>query len=677
LVITEKPQAAQKIAAAIGSPRKYVENNVPYYEVSHNGEKIIVASAVGHLFNLTYAAGQKGWPIFRIEWRPSYEKKSSAFTKRYFNLLKKLSRKAKEIIIATDFDIEGEVIGWNILRFICKKQNAKRMKYSTLTAAELKKSFENPLEEINWGNAYAGETRHIIDWLYGINLSRALMSALKRTDSFKIMSIGRVQGPALKIIVEREREIENFKSEPYWQILALTNDHEFKHPKDIFEKSELDKFKDIKEANAETKKTEQTLQPPHPFDLTTLQRETYRLHRLAPSQTLRVAQKLYLDGIISYPRTSSQKIPESIEPKKILKKLEKIFPEVKLATRTKPTEGKKSDPAHPSIYPTGDYKKLEEDEEKLYKIIVKRFISCFSPDVKTENTRVVLTAKDNIKFTSSGLKIKEKGWTQIYPTTLEERSVPELSGKVKINEIKFSEKETQPPKRYTPASLVTTLEKKNLGTKSTRSMIVDTLFDRGYLDGRSIKATPLGKKLIEALEKYSPIIIDENLTKNLEEEMESIQESKTGLEEKEKKTIEKTEKIINDISKDFKAHELEIGKELAKGLEHFREKQREENTLVKCPTCKEGDLRILYSKKTRRYFVACSAYPKCTQTYSLPPNSLIKKSEKTCESCSYPKILAIRKGRRPWEFCFNPECEVNKKLREEWLERQKRLSKDV
>ena len=677
LVITEKPQAAQKIAAAIGSPRKYVENNVPYYEVSHNGEKIIVASAVGHLFNLTYAAGQKGWPIFRIEWRPSYEKKSSAFTKRYFNLLKKLSRKAKEIIIATDFDIEGEVIGWNVLRFICKKQNAKRMKYSTLTAAELKKSFENPLEEINWGNAYAGEARHIIDWLYGINLSRALMSALKRTNSFKIMSIGRVQGPALKIIVEREREIENFKSEPYWQILALTNDHEFKHPKDIFEKSELDKFKNIKEANAETKKTEQTLQPPHPFDLTTLQREAYRLHRLAPSQTLRVAQKLYLDGIISYPRTSSQKIPESIEPKKILKRLEKIFPEVKLATRTKPIEGKKSDPAHPSIYPTGDYKKLEEDEEKLYKIIVKRFISCFSPDVKTENTRVVLTAKDNIKFTSSGLKIKEKGWTQIYPTTLEERSVPELSGKVKIDEIKLSEKETQPPKRYTPTSLVTTLEKKNLGTKSTRSMIVDTLFDRGYLDGRSIKATPLGKKLIEALEKYSPIIIDENLTKNLEEEMESIQESKTELEEKEKKTIEKTEKIINDISKDFKAHELEIGKELAKGLEHFREKQREENTLVKCPTCKEGDLRILYSKKTRRYFVACSAYPKCTQTYSLPPNSLIKKSEKTCESCNYPKILAIRKGRRPWEFCFNPECEVNKKLREEWLERQKRLSKDV
>ncbi|MEM4259338.1 MAG: DNA topoisomerase I [Candidatus Pacearchaeota archaeon] len=670
LIITEKPQAALKIASALGNPRKHSEDGVPYYEVEHNNEKIIVASAVGHLFGLTYKSGQKGWPIFELEWKPAYEKKTAAFTKRYYEVLQKICRKAKEIIIATDFDIEGEVIGWNVLRFICRKKDAKRMKFSTLTAEELKKSFENPLPTIAWENAYAGEARHIIDWLYGINLSRALMSAMKTSGSFRILSIGRVQGPALKIIVDREREIATFKPKPYWQVFAKIDKSLFKHPEDIFDKKELDKFKNIKEAIAETKKTEEKISPPAPFDLTTLQTEAYKYFKISPSETLRIAQQLYIDGLISYPRTSSQKIPDAIEPKKILKKLAKQFPEVKEATRQKPQEGKKTDPAHPSIYPTGEFASLDEKAEKIYKLIAKRFISAFCHDAITINKRIVLTAikNKNIKFTASGLRIIEKGWTKVYPAKIEEFDLPDLNGKVKIDEIKIEEKETQPPKRYTPASLVSTLEKKNLGTKATRSTIVDTLFERGYLDGKSIKATPLGLKLIEALEKYSPIIIDENLTRQLEEQMEKIQESKENLEKKESEVVEKAKRVIIDISKEFKAKEIDIGKELSKGLETLRQEQNEANTLVQCPACKKGNLRILFNRASRRYFVACSAYPDCKQTYSLPPNALIKKTDndKRCESCNFPKLLAIRKGKRPWEFCFNTDCEINKRLRAEW-----------
>ena len=687
LIITEKPQAALKIASALGKPRKYAEDGVPYYELERNNEKIIVASAVGHLFNLTYQKGQKGWPIFETEWEPSYEKKSAAFTKKYLELLRKLCRKAKEIVIATDFDNEGEVIGWNVLRFVCKQKSAKRMKFSTLTAPELEKSYDNPLPELAWGNAIAGETRHIVDWLYGINLSRALMSAIKTSGLFRILSIGRVQGPALKIIVDREREISAFKPEPYWQIFANVDwkslglekpegDCRFKHPKDIFDKKELDKFKNIKEATAETKKTEEKITPPVPFDLTTLQTEIYRYYKISPSETLKIAQNLYIDGLISYPRTSSQKIPKEIEPKKILKSLSKHFPETKEATRQNPIEGKKSDPAHPSIYPTGEFKKLEERAEKVYELIVKRFISAFSPDATTANKRIVLTAvkkgkakDEDIKFTASAMSIVEKGWTKVYPTSMEESNLPDINGKVKIEKIDIEEKETQPPKRYTPASLISILEKKNLGTKATRSTIIDTLFERGYLDGKSIQATILGLKLIEALEKYSSIILDENLTRQLEEEMEKIQESKgnmQSLETEEKQIVEKAKKIITDISKEFKQKEVEIGKELASGLETLRKEQQEANTLIQCPACKKGNLRILFNRASHRYFVACSAYPDCKQTYSLPPNALIKKSDKICESCNFPKILAIRKGKRPWEFCFNINCESNKALRAEW-----------
>lgn len=669
LIITEKPQSAQKIAYALGSPEKKYENRISYYELKHNNKKILVASAVGHLFNLTYVKGQKGWPIFNLEWTPSYKSKTASFTKAYYELLKRLAKKSKEFIIATDYDIEGEVIGWNVLRFICNQETAKRMKYSTLTKAELLKSFENPLPTPDWGQAYAGEARHIIDWLYGINLSRALMSAIKRTGSFRILSIGRVQGPALKIIVDREREIESFKPQPYWQVFAKINDFFYKHPTDIFDKKELEKFKDIKSGEAETKESEELLPPPHPFDLTTLQREAYRFHKLTPSQTLATAQKLYLDGLISYPRTSSQKIPESIQPKLILKSLEKRFPQIKMATRKRPIEGKKSDPAHPSIYPTGEYKKLSGAEEKLYNLIVKRFISAFCPDAKLKNKRTKITSdKDpKITFTASGTKIQEKAWMSVYPSSLEEKDIPSLSGKVKIDSLDFQEKETQPPRRYTPASLITLLEKKNLGTKATRSMIVDTLFERGYLDGKSIQATPLGMKLITSLEQHSPIIIDENLTKQLEEEMEKIQNSNTDLEKKEKEIIEKAKRLITDISKEFKSKELEIGKSLSVGLENLREQQREANTLMTCPTCKKGELRILYSKKTQRYFVACSSYPDCKQTFTLPPNALIKRADdKTCPECNFPKLLSIKKGKRPWEFCFNPNCPINIKRREEW-----------
>ncbi len=707
LIVTEKPQAAQKIAQAIGSARKLTEQGVSYYELEIGGKRVIVASAAGHLFNLTYVAGQKGWPIFNLEWQPSYVSKSAAFTKRYFDLLKKLARSASDVMIATDFDVEGEVIGWNVLRFICKQKTAKRMKYSTLTADELKHSFENPLSEPNWGNAYAGETRHILDWLYGINLSRALMSAIKTTGSFKILSIGRVQGPALKMIVDREKEIAKFKSVPYWQAFAKTSGIELKHPADIFDKSILEQFKDIKEGIAETKKSQEKTSPPVPFDLTTLQREAYRLFKISPSETLQIAQRLYLDGLISYPRTSSQKIPKEIQPKKILKALEKHYPEAKNATRLFPMEGKKSDPAHPSIYPTGEHSALKERDEKLYVLIVKRFIAAFSADVVTANTRIVVTATDKkgvplkyvpapaptnvslpdeedeeesdkdknldskevqkkvITFTASGFTLIEKGWSLVYPIAFEESSLPELQGKVSIDSVRTIEKETQPPNRFSPTSLVSLLEKKNLGTKATRSMIVDTLFNRGYLDGRSIQATRLGIQLIEALEKYSPIIIDENLTRQLEDELSKIQESKSNFEFQEKEVLDKAKRLITDISKEFKVKEKEIGKELLKGIEEMRADQQQANTLMPCPQCKVGQLRIIYSKKTRRYFIGCSKYPDCKQTLSLPPNALIKRAETTCPADQFPKLLAIRKAKRPWEFCFNLNCPIETQKRQE------------
>ena len=674
LIITEKPQAAAKIASALGDYKQKNLKKVSYYEINRDGKEIIVACAVGHLFSLKQNKSGSEIPEFDVSWTPNYLIRKNDFSKRYYDVLLSLAKNAGSLIVATDFDIEGEVIGFNVVRFICNQKDANRMKFSTLTSKELERAYEEKFPHINWGQAIAGETRHYLDWFYGINLSRALMNSIKTTGKFRIMSIGRVQGPALNLIVKREREIQAFKPETYWQVFITIDDGknkiELKHNKDIFIKKDLSKFENLvgERTPASTKKTEQILPPNPPFNLTTLQTEAYKFHGITPSNTLRSAQSLYLSGLISYPRTSSQKLPDSIDYKPILKKLSKEYKVEKLITKDKPLEGKKTDPAHPSIYPTGETQILSGSDEKIYNLIVRRFLSLFCDNVIIDKKRVLVTIND-LLFSANGSSIRKKSWMGIYPSKSKEVEIPDFEGEIEIVDSRTEEKETQPPKRYSPASIISQLEKKNLGTKSTRSTILETLYDRNYIKEKSIEATPLGMSLIATLEKYSPIIIDEGLTRNFEKDMESIQNAKKNFLEKEKKIINKAKKTIINISKDFEKNEKEIGKELLIANLRLREQQREENKLNICPKCKKGSLGITYSRKTKRHFVACDAYPDCKTTFSLPPNGIIKKIDKVCEECGFPILMSLRKGRKPWLFCFNTECPTNKERIEEYKKR--------
>ena len=188
LIITEKPQAAAKISAALsqGKDKKHSDNGIPFYEFNKNNTNIIVACAVGHLFSLAQDVKGSSYPIFEVSWKPNFEVRKKDFTKKYYSTISRLVKRASEIIIATDYDIEGEVIGYNIVRFLAHQKDAKRMKFSSLTANELEEAFEKVHPTIDWGQAIAGETRHYIDWYYGINLSRALMNAIKTTGKFQL-----------------------------------------------------------------------------------------------------------------------------------------------------------------------------------------------------------------------------------------------------------------------------------------------------------------------------------------------------------------------------------------------------------------------------------------------------------------------------------------------------------
>lgn len=720
LIITEKPQAALKIASALGSAAQRNAGGVSYYEVKRKNSKnnIIVACAVGHLFTLRQNSPGADVPVFDIGWVPNFMALKKDFTKRYYDVLSRLAKDAGSITVATDYDNEGEVIGLNVVRFICGQNDASRMKFSTLTDAELNKAYEEKSPNLNWGQAMAGETRHYLDWFYGINLSRALMNAIKTTGKFKIMSIGRVQGPSLNLLVKKEREIQAFKPQPYWQAFITLEKPkiELKFTKEIYKKEHLKNFENLagKTAEVSTSKTSQTISPNPPFNLTSLQTEAYAFHGITPSNTLRAAQSLYLAGLISYPRTSSQKLPAAINYLPILQKLAKEFNAEQYVKRAEPVEGKKTDPAHPSIYPTGNRQSLEGDEAKIYNLIARRFISLFCADAivnnktiraeveigeKSANEKSTIDNKVNDKkegsyinknqsardsernliFSARGSSIQEKGWMAVYPAKITEKSIPDANGKIKIASSRTEEKETQPPKRFSQASIISELEKRNLGTKATRAAIIETLYDRGYVREKSIEATSLGMSLISTLEKYSPIIIDENLTRNFEKEMESLLGSKKSLPEKEEKIKNEAKEVIKKILGQFSKEEKKIGEDLMSAQEEERANEKERSKIMVCPQCRKGSLAITYSRKNRRFFIACNAYPECKTTFSLPPFGMVKKldPEKLCEKCNFPLLMSLQKGKRPWIFCFNSNCETNKQRLEEYRKRKEMEKNDA
>jgi DNA topoisomerase I len=658
LIITEKPSSAKKLAEALtnSKPIKKQQGKVVWWEVTHGNKDIVVVSAVGHLYGVAETKdGKKGWvyPVFNVHWQELDKKGVSDYTK----VIEKLAKKAKEFTVATDYDIEGEVIGYTILTHACKQKDANRMKYSTVTIPDLQKSYDTKAKSLNWGQAKAGLTRHELDWYYGINLSRALTLAVKSTGSFKILSSGRVQGPALKIIVDKEKEIKAFVPEPYWEITFSTkvNKQEVHaESKDNPFKSEgaADQYlKDCKGdatvAALDAKDTE--VPPPYPFDLTTLQTEAYKSLRINPRETMRIAQDLYSAGYISYPRTSSQMLPPEIGYQTILKDLQKQTQYKELAgellkkKNLTPNNGKKTDPAHPAIFPTGVAPKVTNNRATaLYDLIVRRFFSTFgTPAVRETQTATIEKGKG--VFIARGTHTKVEGWHKFYGrhVKLEEETLPELSIGMKLSgEAKSEKKMTQPPRRYTAASIIKELEKRGLGTKATRAEIVNNLYERGYVDDNSITASELGIVTIETLEKYAPEIIDEHLTKEIEEELEQIREEAVAPEA----VLTRAKDHLTKTLTKFKKHEKEIGTHLRDAERNAQDKR---NTLGPC-TC-GGTLQIRKGKFGR--FVGCTLYPECKNTYKLPQKGNIKPTGKTCDHCKHP---IIKLGSR--EYCINIHC---------------------
>jgi DNA topoisomerase-1 len=737
-VICEKAAAAIRIAQALGTSsferisglktEVGKRGSLPpvFSATTKNGLRFIICSTIGHLYGLVDVNGNRSiYPVFDIKWMPIIKKrnkknqKTTIKSELVINAISLLSQKATSFIHACDYDQEGEVIGYNILQYACnnKYEKSLRAKFSTLTDEEIRSSFDHLLQPSR-GIAEAGRSRHMIDFIYGINLSRSLTQSFKISNDGKRyynFSIGRVQGPSLAFVVDREISIKKHNPVPYWTISArfernghTINAQYYLQKIDTLSKaiSIVDICTDQDGRIAEIKHKKVTLKAPSPFNLGDLQKEAFRVFKFSPSYTLNTAEKLYLNGLISYPRTSSQKLPSSINYREIISGLSEIGPldlgnnekigsfnssirtgpytklaEVLISKRyLSPNEGRKTDPAHPAIYPTGEKPKgrLDIVQLKLLDLIIKRFLATFGKPAIILHTTMIIVVKDDHIFIADEKRTIDEGWMNFYkPYIIKSGTQLYLSeinnGNVLRNAVVImTEKMTQPPHRFNQASLLEKMEKEKIGTKATRSDIISTLFKRNYIinstttsyqqqkngpGGVGIEATDVGFEIIHLMRKYVPNIVSSDLTRSMEEQLEAIELGKArGTFVTEQAAVALKEAITH-----LKEKETEIGNQITEALDITRNKQQ--IILGTCPICGIGDLKIMRSSRTRKRFVGCSnyAFNKCKASAPLPQKPSIKTTGKVCFKCRWPILEAVfmRREKRYSKFCVNMQCPTN------------------
>jgi DNA topoisomerase I len=379
-------------------------------------------------------------------------------------------------------------------------------------------------------------------------------------------------------------------------------------------------------------------------------------------RTSTIAQRLYMNALISYPRTSSQKLPQAIGYQAILKQLcrssdyAQLTAELLTKPTLKPAEGKKKDAAHPAIFPTGNLpkKNFKGTERNIWDLVVRRFLAVFGDPAIIQNTRVTITVGGE-RFELNGKQTLDEGWLRFYQPyiNLQDVTLPSMKEgqKVSVKRVLLEKKFTKPPSRYNPSSLLNKMEREKIGTKATRAGIIQILQTRKYVREDKILVTDLGSEVIDVITKYCPTVVSLYLTRNLEDRMNKIQQGKETKENVLKSVIE----ILKPATENLKKNEEIIGARLSQATDKTRLHER---IISACPSCKSGKLIILRSKKTGKRFIGCTNYfeGKCNSAFSLPQKGIVKPLRKVCGSCGWSILRIWIKGKRPWILCFNPDC---------------------
>jgi len=667
LIISEKEIAARRIAEILAGNGVNQEKifGVPVYQFRFNGEQCKAIGLKGHILKVDYPKEYANW--FKVDPAELIDAKIEKIPiqKKIIQALNKASSDADEFIIATDYDREGELIGYDTMQLL-KEKNAmadtKRVKFSAITPKDINQAFSKP-GKIDLDLAFAGRARQDIDLIWGATLTRFISLATYQIKD-KFLSVGRVQTPTLALIVDRELEIKSFVPVPYWVVsvkLKTESGEEFEadHKKKRFLKKEYAEasYSRIGDRGTvlELKENIGDIRPPTPFNTTALIISGSSMGFTA-SKTINIAESLYMNGYISYPRTDNTVYPSSIDIKEIVKMLgssneyRQMSEEVLAQKNIVASRGKKRSTDHPPIYPTSvvDKANLSSDEWKLYDLIVRRFICTLLPAAKIKNVTAAIDINGE-PFIASGSKIIKDSWTRFYPYyKRKDVFIPELKEKQEVIVVdrELLEKETKPPARYTQGRLVEKMEELGLGTKATRHTIIQNLIQRGYAGGNPLQPSEKAIAVVKMLKKHAEKISSPEMTSELEMYMDGIV---SGDETKED-VVDRSRNMLRDVMTVLKNEKDEIAQEIKKGI-------REDLIVGKCTgeNC-DGDLMVRTARKTKKRFIGCNAYPECRTTFSLPQKGLLVTTREKCKHCGYPVVKIINKGRKPWDLCINPDC---------------------
>ena len=622
------------------------------------GPEYTVRSSFGHIRDLP--KNELGVDV-EHNFKPKYIVPPKS--KKVIQTLKKEAQKAKVTILATDEDREGEAIAWHLVQALNLK-NPQRIVFHEITKSAIAEALKNPRQiDIELFNAQ--QARRILDRIVGYKLSPFLWKKVARG-----LSAGRVQSIAVRLVVEKEREIENFVPQEYWSIVASLRLKERLEDLSSFEallvkkdgeailklgikskKEAAQIVKDLEGTEYKVKKIEKKetkRNPLPPFTTSTLQQEAWKRFKFPAKFTMRVAQQLYETGAITYHRTDSLNLSQQslFSAKKFI---ETNYGKKYWAGFLRKYKAKgKTQEAHEAIRPTYSARtpdalklkaKLDNNQYRLYDLIWRRFISSQMAEAHFDSTSVEIQA-DKYTFKATGQILKFDGFLKVYPIKFEEIQLPELKEKEILELIKLisSQHFTQPPSRYTEATLIKTLEGNGIGRPSTYAPTLSTIQERNYIEKnekKKFQPTEIGTVVNDILVKHFPKIVDIKFTAKMEDDLDAIAQAR-------KKWVKVCEDFYGPFEKNLEKKYKEISK---KDI-------TEQPTKKKCPEC--GASLIIRLGKFGRFY-ACSAFPKCKYTESLEENTLGIK----CPKCNKGELVEKRTKKNKIFYGCNqfPKCD--------------------
>lgn len=710
LIITEKNNSAKKIAEILsgGEAKADATYKVPFYTWGEGDDAQMTVGLKGHVLNPAFPEGYSNWQETDPKTLIDAELVVEPTDKNVVKAVKKLAKTADDIVIATDFDREGELIGLEALREALEVNPelvdgdlvgsegpaVKRARYSALTKDEIERAFGD-LDELSYPLAHAAQTRGEIDLIWGATLTRAVSLATRRFGS-NFLSVGRVQSPTLGLIVERELERRAHVPVPFWEVFA-----KFSHPDGSFEAHhKTDKFWEKAEAEAALAATDSpakvtalskrknTRKPPAPYNTTAFATDASSRLGITPSRAMRIAEDLYMDGFISYPRTDNTVYPPSLPTRELVASLVRI-PEFSAAKglldgELTPTRGKKETTDHPPIYPTQAVypNALEGAHRRVYELIARRFLATFSEPMITESARADIEAGSEQYFVRGSIVV-DPGYAAIYTyarsadnelPALQEGQELDLDGAPWMDE-----KETQPPSRISQGKLLEMMEELGLGTKATRPDIIQKLYDRGYVYNNPPEPSETGIAMYKAFKDHVLRMATPEMTAELERDMDEIAAGKVSRDE----VLKISRDMLHGTYDDLFAKREDLAKVIWAGMD-------EDKYIGPCKVCEEAGrahedgspnrLRIIEMRGGKR-FVGCEGYNRddpedpnaCHFSRPLPGRGYeLWRFEERCSVCEQTPRLKVKAFRgRPWNLCLNDDCPTMVEMREKRAERMK------